>query len=183
MAAPKPKAKQPTETQQEGTQENAEQRPEGSDDQSPVQDQTAQPAAQEVPRTQQEVAQELTDALDKHDLMPTNQKKLGLEENPVYAMNFLDDEGSPAGGVASGIGISVYFQNGPINRDAGEGPNGAFIEQLLETSAERLRFYQESPFACEENASALAHIEEALYHLYARRKDRVRRGVLGQHVS
>ena len=177
----------PGETAQEAAQGATEQRPEASGEESPDQEQSEQPTVVDAVTTEQD-EQYIRDAQDGGLAEAATDRragltKLGLEENPVYVQNFYDDLGRPAGGTATGTGVSIMFQNGPINRDAGEGPNGAFIEQLLEVSAERLRFYQESAFACDENAAALVNIEEALYHLAARRKDRIRRGVLGQHVS
>ena len=39
----------------------------------------------------------------------------------------VDAEGRPAGGYASGMGMSVTFQDGPIGEG---GRNGAFVEDL-----------------------------------------------------
>ncbi len=60
-------------------------------------------------------------------------------------------------------------------------PNGAFVETVLEIAADRLRYYQASPFACEENAIALDHVECAIGMLEARTARRERQGVEGTH--
>ena len=61
----------------------------------------------------------------------------------VDTVNVYDEDGNPAGGGASGIGISIEFQNGPLGRgDDRTAPNGAVVEDLLAIVAERMRFYQ-----------------------------------------
>ena len=79
--------------------------------------------------------------------------------------------------------FSIYWQDGPVSRDAGEKPNGAFVEDVLEVCKRRLEFYQDSPFACDENARALAHVGQAIDALLERRGDRRDRGVEGKHVA
>jgi hypothetical protein len=73
-------------------------------------------------------------------------------------------------------------QNGPLGRGADRiEPNGAFVEDVLDIVADRIRFYQASKFACRTNALALTKIEEALHWLDSRTKDREARGVEGVH--
>ena len=84
------------------------------------------------------------------------------------------------GGHVMATGISITWQNGPCDRAAGQKANGAFIEDLLEACRLRLKAYQESPFGCEENAEAMAHISSALWAMTRRREDRKNRGVLGK---
>ena len=90
-------------------------------------------------------------------------------------------DGNPTGGFARGTGFEIDWQDGPIDRDAGEKPNGTLIEDVLEVCKRRLEFYQDSRFRCKENAAALAYIKDAIAALLIRREDRAARGVLGKH--
>ena len=120
-------------------------------------------------------------------------KSHGLTDAVVKGHNKCDKDGNPAGGFATqhvkardrDEAFRIDWQDGPINRDAGEEPNGALVEDILDVCLHRLRFYQESKFQCYENACAVSHavshIEKALEHLDDRRKDRAERGVLGKH--
>lgn len=92
-----------------------------------------------------------------------------------YSNNFTRD-GKPAGGCASGIGFAMTWQDGPILE---KGRNGAFVETVLAACRERLEFYQESEFACNENAIAIASIAEAINILDSRTRNRQARGVEG----
>ena len=62
-------------------------------------------------------------------------------------------------------------------------PNGLRDDDLLEIVRDRLTGFQNGPFPCEENAKALAAIEEALTWLKKRTNDRAARGVLGHEVK
>lgn len=73
-------------------------------------------------------------------------------------------------------GVDIRFQNGPI---AEVGVNGITQEVLLAIVIDRLRCFQSGPFACKENAEALAHAEASLAWLKARTKSRLDRGVEG----
>jgi len=75
--------------------------------------------------------------------------------------------------------IRILFQNGPIPE---VGVNGITNEALLAIVADRLRGFQSGPYACEENAAALDHIERALTLLKSRTRDRIKRGVEGTHA-
>jgi len=70
----------------------------------------------------------------------------------------------------------VFFQNGPV---AENGINGCHQEDLLAIVIDRLRHFQAGPFACRENALALAKIEEAMHWLNHRTADRQAQGVEG----
>lgn len=74
----------------------------------------------------------------------------------------------------------ISFQNGPINE---AGVNGVTQEVLLAVVIDRLRSFQAGPFACEENAEALAHAENALECLKERTRARMKRGVEGRTVA
>ena len=93
-----------------------------------------------------------------------------------------DDDDRPAGGVSSGRGFAISWQNGPLGRgnDRRE-PNGAFVEDIIQATIGRIRFYQGSEFACKENAEALGFLEGAAAVLDLRTKEREKRAVEGTH--
>lgn len=94
-----------------------------------------------------------------------------------------DEAGNPAGGCAFGTGFTISWQNGPLGRgDERRAPNGAFVEDVIDAVADRLRAYQASRFACDANAQALAHLEAALEALDARTREREARAVEGTHA-
>ena len=98
--------------------------------------------------------------------------------------NYEDANGNPAGGFASGTGFSITWQNGPlVDPETGERkpPSGAFVETIIQVVIEQINYYQQSQFACEENANALASLEEALQQLQARTARREAAGVEGTH--
>lgn len=74
----------------------------------------------------------------------------------------------------------ILFQNGPINE---VGVNGLTHEVLLAIVADRLRSFQQGPFASRYNALALTHIEDAQNWLNRRTLERMRRGVEGTHKA
>lgn len=78
------------------------------------------------------------------------------------------------------VDTAIEFQNGPINE---AGVNGVTQEILLAIVIDRLRSFQAGPFACPENADALAHATEALEALKSRTKARMARGVEGRNVA
>lgn len=93
-----------------------------------------------------------------------------------------DANGNPAGGTTFGRGFVIDWQNGPLGRGAERRePNGAFVEDVIDACADRIRFYQKSHFACDRNARALKHLEAALDELDARTNDREARAVEGTH--
>lgn len=77
--------------------------------------------------------------------------------------------------------IAINFQDGPVQAD-GNGVNGLTHEVLLAIVADRLRGFQEGPYACQENADALVHISHAIDRLHDRTKARMARGVEGTHT-
>lgn len=95
-----------------------------------------------------------------------------------------DANGNPAGGTTFGRGFTIGWQNGPLGRgkDRKE-PNGAFVEDVIAAAADRIRYYQNTRFACSSNANALQHLEAALAALNARTKDREARAVEGTHAE
>lgn len=72
----------------------------------------------------------------------------------------------------------VQFQEGPIKE---AGVNGVMNEDLLAMVLCRLEHFQQSEFACRENAMAITKIEEALLWLRKRTMGREQRGIEGTH--
>ena len=102
--------------------------------------------------------------------------------SPVHARRqarhsefYTSDEGNPTGGVSNGEGYLITWQNGV------QEPNGAILEDVLATCADRLQFFQDSKFSCRENAIAITKIQEALHWLNHRTIERRRRGVEGSY--
>ena len=99
------------------------------------------------------------------------------------AVNLTDPVGNPTGGSASGVGILVEWQNGPLGRGADrKEPNGAFVETVIDIARQRIQAYQDSQFKCRENAIAITKLEEALMWLNKRTADREAREVEGTHT-
>ena len=73
--------------------------------------------------------------------------------------------------------VFIEFQNGPHNTEGST--CGVIDSDLLEIVRDRLKHFQEGPYATRENACALTHIEEALMWLNRRVEDRIERQVLG----
>jgi len=99
-----------------------------------------------------------------------------------FSQHWVDGNGNPAGGVSSGLGFAVSWQNGPLAEGATrKEPNGCFVETLIVAAIDRITFYQGSRFNCRENALALEHLKLALGSLEARTANRELRGVEGTH--
>lgn len=97
--------------------------------------------------------------------------------------NLVDQLGKPAGGSVTGVGINIQWQDGPLGRSPDRAqPNGAFVEGVLEAVKQRLEWYQESEFKCEDNATAIDHIFLALLFLAERTHEREERKVEGTHT-
>ena len=107
-------------------------------------------------------------------------KSHGVTEEEIVGHNETKD-GNPDGGIAQGTGLDIRWQAGPIDRDAGDKPNGTLVEDVLEVCIQRLEFYENSRFACAENVEAIGFIDAAIQTLVKRRRDRADRGVLGKH--
>ena len=100
--------------------------------------------------------------------------------------NNVDRQGNPTGGHATGCGMKIEWQNGPLGRDGDrKEPNGAFVETVIAAAKQRVEFYQKAKdgkFACTENAKAIEHLTLALDILDKRTKDREARKVEGTHA-
>lgn len=113
-----------------------------------------------------------------------------------------DGAGNPAGGVSSGTGFTISWQNGPLGRcsplcrNLADGrplvhsvdctrkpPNGAFVEDVIDAVIKRIEFYQDGRFACQRNENALNALHLAATELDSRTKDREARAVEGTHTE
>ena len=94
-------------------------------------------------------------------------------------VSFIAENGLPAGGDVSGVGLQVSFQAGPVKEVGGR--NGAFVEDLIMAAIARLKWYQSGEFECDENESAIHHLCLALDEMDNRTKSRQQRGVEGKH--
>ena len=107
------------------------------------------------------------------------------QSNPIRCSNVCDDNANPTGGYAHGVGMCIAWQDCPRgkNPDGTLGPaTGAFVEDALVAAAQRLAYFQQSKYACDENAAALQHINDAIDIMQSRAEKRANRGVLGQHA-
>lgn len=113
----------------------------------------------------------------------TSHKVSGLNE--ALRIEVLDEPGpgnachsyavTPTTGNASGVRID--FQNGPLGETVH--PNGLSNESLLAIVEDRLKGFQSGQYACVDNALALTKIQEAMFWLHKRTRDRLARGVEG----
>lgn len=91
----------------------------------------------------------------------------------IKVVNEVDENGNPTGGEVTGRGIVIKWQNGPLGRgEDRKEPNGAFVEEVIQSAIQRLYFFQESKFKCRENALAITKLEEAIHWLDSRTKAR-----------
>jgi len=74
---------------------------------------------------------------------------------------------------------AVNFQKGPIKEN---GVNGCHHEDLIAIVIDRLQSFQKSSFKCVDNELAIKHLEDALWSLNNRTKNRKERGVEGTSV-
>ena len=103
-------------------------------------------------------------------------------EQKYFSQHWKDNNGNPAGGVSSAVGINISWQNGPLSVDGvRRDPNGAFVETVIAMVIDRIKFYQDSKFASDYNARALDALYVAAANLRDRTKDREARGVEGTH--
>lgn len=95
--------------------------------------------------------------------------------------NWVDGQGNPAGGYYLSQGLTVVFQNGPVQEN---GENGAQVEDLLHAALQRLRFLNtaaDGRFQCAENEQAIDGVETALFALLDRTRHREEQSVEGTH--
>ena len=89
----------------------------------------------------------------------------------TYQLNDFDSEAQPP------QSISFYEKN-----EDGTEQGGTTLEEVLTVAIARLQDLN-SRFGCRENSVAITKMQEALMWLEERTKDRIKRGVEGQHVA
>lgn len=102
----------------------------------------------------------------------------------IIGRHNVDDDGVPAGGTTTGVGVHIEWQNGPLREqgtDEPAEPNGAFVEGVIEAAIDRMEFYQSTRFACAENDEILGNLRSALVWCHARTANRTAQGVEGTH--
>ena len=98
------------------------------------------------------------------------------------AKNIVDGDGNPTGGHVEGIGMDIDWQDGPLGRgDDRKAANGAFVETVIDAARQRIQFYQDNGFSCEENRGAIEHLKGALELLNTRTKRREQQNTEGTH--
>lgn len=113
---------------------------------------------------------------------PPSGHKGAIVHNGITEDHGQDTLGRPAGGITTGNGFAINWQNGPLAVDGvRKEPNGAFVEDVIAAAIGRIEFYQSGEFHCLENAAALGHLKAAAEVLAERTRDRERRGVEGTH--
>lgn len=101
---------------------------------------------------------------------------------PFESSHWTDAAGNPGGGCSHGTGFCISWQNGPLGPpEARIAPNGAFVETIVAAARDRIQHYQESRFACDENAEAIEHLTKALEAMNRRTARRTQQGVEGTH--
>lgn len=93
----------------------------------------------------------------------------GYHDYAIYKADETPETGEPI--------MVIQFQKGPRNDSSSR--HGVLDGDLLEIVRDRLRAFQDGPYATRENACALTHIEEALMWMNKRAEDRAERNVLG----
>lgn len=125
----------------------------------------------------------------------------------IEAHYFNTKDDYPDGGQTFGAGLSISWQRGALAGDVGadecifehddegkpdEGlhigpcrrsPNGAFVETVIAAAADRLGYYQTTPFACASNDEAIRHLVAALDALGRRTETRQVEQVEGTHEA
>lgn len=95
-----------------------------------------------------------------------------------------DKDGNPTGGFVRGVGIVIDWQDGPLGFPPDmDKHNGAFVEGIIQAAIDRLTFFQDSKFACRENALAITKLDEAMHWLAHRTANRTLRQVEGTHSA
>lgn len=100
-----------------------------------------------------------------------------IEGNDVDGHLYFIDVPPPPCGLPKKLSLS--FQNGPIKE---VGTNGITNESLLAILVHRLGVLNKK-FPCRENSIVITKLEESLMWLEKRTKDRLTRGVEGQHKA
>jgi len=111
-----------------------------------------------------------------------------LPNNAPTNVAALDERDPKAGNASHAYGIQyggpkdvlhIHFQHGPRGVE-GSTP-GVFDDDLLAIIEDRLKGFQDGPFACQENGCALDSIRHARHFLGLRVARRIAQGVLGDN--
>lgn len=98
-----------------------------------------------------------------------------------FVISGFDASTNPAAEAGDNLNACVILiQNGPLPE---VGVNGVTAEDLLTVVAELYTSYQEGPFACEENAEALEHIQAAQAAIAKRFARREAEGTEGTYTG
>ena len=104
-----------------------------------------------------------------------------------FEEHWVDEDNNPAGGISTGRGVTVSWQNGPLGRVGSEErrePNGAFVEDVVGIAKGRFEFYQtasDGKFACDENAECIMLLERVEQICQQRTARRVNAQTEGTH--
>lgn len=82
--------------------------------------------------------------------------------------------GNPTGGFTDMANTRINWQDGILVDGL---KNGAFVEDVITSAIQRLEYFQNSKFNCQENADAIASLQDALSALESRTKARIDQGV------
>ena len=109
-------------------------------------------------------------------------RDLEITGQPLESEHYLDSDENPDGGYIEGTGLAIRWQRGALDFDGDGVPwNGCFLVTLLEAAKEQLKFYQSTKFKSDDNAEAMAKVQEAIDILNRRQVARFTRGVRGKH--
>ena len=111
------------------------------------------------------------------NLAPTN--VVALDERDPHAGNANHEYAIQWGGPSDVT--RIQFQHGPRGEVTSKA--GVFDDDLLAILQDRLEGFQSGPFACEENAQALAAVRSARDALGLRVCRRIAKGVLGANLN
>lgn len=95
-------------------------------------------------------------------------------QNVQSIFNEVPDGGNPTGGQTILANSYINWQDGLLVDGL---KNGAFVEDVITAAIQRLEYFQESKFNCQENADAITALQDALSALESRTKSRVDQGV------
>lgn len=118
--------------------------------------------------------------------MKKNAEALGGKLNKVndskfVSKNWTDGNGNHQGGQSYGPGFAIAWQRGPMAGALEENQNGALVITVLSAVLDQVKYFQDSKFACEENALAIEHIQAALNAMNSRKGRRKDESKLGTH--
>ena len=126
-----------------------------------------------------------TEGIEKYNYGGKNMYQTDTNENH-YPGKILETgiEVIKPGHKYKGLGLTIEFQDGPIQEN---GVNGTTNEAVLDVLIDRLDYFQTAhrggKFACRENAVAKTKAEESQMWLQKRTAKRVKQGIEGKDIS